>query len=131
MSFNTDQTKQTQEVISSRKTNICRHSSPDFNNTTVDQTPVQKYLGINLGSKLPLTEKNKAMKSIGLLLILPHELFLTNYKSFIRPPLDYGDVIFDQPSNDSFSKKIESDQHSNSRNYKYCLSRKVASRTRT
>ena len=44
------------------------------------------------------------MKSIGLLLTLPRECLPTNYKSFIRPHLDYGDVIYDQPSNDSFSK---------------------------
>ena len=27
---------------------------------------------------------------------------LTIYKSFIRPHLDNGDVVFDQPSNDAF-----------------------------
>ena len=34
------------------------------------------------------------------------------YKSFIRPLLDYADVIYDQTSNASFSKKIESVQYS-------------------
>ena len=33
------------------------------------------------------------------------------YKSFIRPLLDYEDVIYDQPSNASFVKKIESVQY--------------------
>ena len=33
------------------------------------------------------------------------------YKSFIRPLLDYADVIYDQPSNALFSKKIESVQY--------------------
>ena len=32
-------------------------------------------------------------------------------KSLIRPLLDYADVIYDQPSNASFSKKIESVQY--------------------
>ena len=32
------------------------------------------------------------------------------YKSFIRPHLDYGD-IHDQPTNDSFSKKLTSVQY--------------------
>ena len=44
------------------------------------------------------------MKAIGLLRklqsILPQTSLLTVYKSFIRPHfLDYGDVVYDQPSN--------------------------------
>ena len=35
---------------------------------------------------------------------------LTIYKSFIKQHLDYVDVIYDQPSNASFSSKIESVQ---------------------
>ena len=30
------------------------------------------------------------------------------YKSFVRPHLDYGDIIYDQPNNASLSDKIES-----------------------
>ena len=33
------------------------------------------------------------------------------YCSFIRPHLDYGDVIYDQPENELFSSKIESVQY--------------------
>ena len=29
------------------------------------------------------------------------------YRSFVRPHFDYGDVIYDQPKNESFSSKIE------------------------
>ena len=47
--------------------------------------------------------------------ILPRDSLVTIYKSFIRPHLDYGDVIYDQPNNDSFSDKIEQLQ------YKACL----------
>ena len=36
---------------------------------------------------------------------------LTIYKSFIRPLHDYADVIYDQPSNASFAKNIESVQY--------------------
>ena len=39
--------------------------------------------------------------------ILPRNSLVTIYKSFIRPHLDYGDVTYDQPDNDSFSDKIE------------------------
>ena len=47
--------------------------------------------------------------------ILPCDSLVTIYKSFIRPHLDYWDVIYDQPNNDSFSDKIEQLQ------YKACL----------
>ena len=33
------------------------------------------------------------------------------YKSFIRLHLDYGGAVFDQPSNDAFSKKLETVQY--------------------
>ena len=41
---------------------------------------------------------------------LPRNSLLAIYKSFIRPLLDYADVIYDQPSNSLFSKKSESVQ---------------------
>ena len=57
----------------------------------------------------------KAMKRIGLLRklqsILPRTSLLTIYKSFIRPHLDYGNIVYDQPSNDVFSDKLESVQY--------------------
>ena len=33
--------------------------------------------------------------------VLPRRPFLTIYKCFIRPNLDYGNFIYDQPNNDS------------------------------
>ena len=54
---------------------------------------------------------NNVMKGIGLLRklrsILTRTSLLTIYKSFIRPHLDYGDIVYDQPSNDAFSNKLE------------------------
>ena len=44
-------------------------------------------------------------------LSLPRSSLLTIYKSFVRPNLDYGDVIYDQPYNSSFSDKIDIVQH--------------------
>ena len=38
---------------------------------------------------------------------LPRLPLLTIYKSFIRPDLDYGDVIYDQAHTASFHQKIE------------------------
>ena len=42
---------------------------------------------------------------------LPRKSLLTIYKVFLRPFIDYGDSIYDQPQNDSFCDKIESMQH--------------------
>ena len=43
----------------------------------------------------------------GLLVNLPQSALLTIYKSFIRPHLEYGDILYDKPDNESFQNKIE------------------------
>ena len=57
----------------------------------------------------------KANKGIGLIRklahVLPEQSLLTIYKSFIRPHLDYGDIIYDQPNNESFCNLIEKVQY--------------------
>ena len=54
---------------------------------------------------------NKVNKSIRLLRkiqnLLPRRSLVTICKSFIRPHIDYGDVIFDQAYNKSFHEKLE------------------------
>ena len=42
---------------------------------------------------------------------MPRDSLVTIYKSFIRPHLDYVDVIFDKTSNATFSNQIESAQY--------------------
>ena len=42
---------------------------------------------------------------------LPRKSLLTIYKAFLRPHIDYGDVIYDQSSNESFCEKLESVQY--------------------
>ena len=58
---------------------------------------------------------NKANKTIGLLRklsnLLPRQALVTIYKSFIRPHLDCGDVLYDQAFNNSFQAKMESIQY--------------------
>ena len=58
---------------------------------------------------------SKANKGISLIKRLyrhlPRKSLLWIYKSFIRPHLDYADVIYDQPHNDNFCNKIESVQY--------------------
>ena len=59
-----------------------------------------------------ISKANKGISTIKRLRnYLPRNSLLTIYKSFIRPHLDYGDVIYDQPNNESFNQKIESVQY--------------------
>ena len=63
-----------------------------------------------------LKEKiSKANKGIGLITrlypYLPRKTLVNIYKAFVRPHLDYGDIIYDNPSNDTFCHKIESVQY--------------------
>ena len=120
MSFNPDPSKQAQKVIFSHKIRKTCHPSIYFNNKSVRQVPSQKHLGMILNAKLDFQEHlenilNKVNRTIGLLRklqnILPRGPLLTIYKSFIRPHLDYGDVIYDQHYNNSFHQKLESIQY--------------------
>ena len=120
MSVNPDPSKHAQEVIFSRKIQKTCHPAIYFNNKSDKQVPSQKHLGLILDSKLSFQEHlqnilNKVNKTIGLLRklqnILPREPLLTIYKSFVRPHLDYGDVIYDQHYNNSFHQKLESIQY--------------------
>ena len=43
--------------------------------------------------------------------IIPRAALLTIHKSFLRPHLDYGDVIYDRTFNESFQNKIKSVQY--------------------
>ena len=120
MSFNPDPSKQAQEVIFSRKKKKRNHPEISFNNSPVVQSSFQKHLGMILDDKLNFLEHlqsimNKINKTIGLLRKLQHYLprsaLITIYKSFIRPHLDYGDIVYDQAYNESFHQKLESIQY--------------------
>ena len=120
MSFNPDPKKQTQEVIFSRKSKAISHASLIFNNNNVIQTTSQKHLGIILDTRLSF-EKHletvlcKINKTIGLIQTMqnlpPRTALITLYKAFVRPLLDYGDIIYDQAHNASFHQKLESLQY--------------------
>ena len=53
----------------------------------------------------------KTNKTIGLLRklqnTLPWKALITMYKEFVRPHLDYGDILYDQTYNSSFLPKLE------------------------
>ena len=120
MSFNPDRSKQAQEVIFSRKTLIQSHPVLTFDNSPVTKTTHHKHLGLILDEKLNFKEHlkekmSKAYKGIAALRklqnIIPRNSLLTIYKSFIRPHLDYDDIIYHQLNNGSFCQKIESVQY--------------------
>ena len=120
MSFNPDPSKQAVEVLFSQKTSIIQHPVLTFNNDVVCSKDSQKHLGMVLDKKLTfshhLREKiSKANKGIGLITrlykYLPRKTLINIYKAFVRPHLDYGDIIYDNPGNISFSQKIESVQY--------------------
>ena len=124
MNFNPDPTKQAQEVIFSYKTKKLPHPPLVFNNVNVTQSIYQKHLGIILDSKLTFENHlnivtTKINKAIGLLCklqnLLPRTALITIYKAFVRPHLDYGDILHDQAFNLSFQQKLESMQ------YRACL----------
>ena len=120
ISFNPDPTKQAQEVIFSRKTTKKIYPKIFFNNIPVSKADSQKHLGLHLYSKLSFdihikTILTKVNRTTGLLRklqqVLPGPSLITIYKAFIRPHLDYGDVIFDQAFNNSFHQRLESIQY--------------------
>ena len=120
MNFNPDPTKQAQEVVFSRKSKQTLHPPLTFNNANVAQSSSQKHLGILLDSHLTFDDHLKMVsakinKTTGLLRklqnVLPRSALVTIYKAFIRPHLDYGDILYDKAYNMSFHQKLESIQY--------------------
>ena len=88
--------------------NPSNHSYICFNNIPLKRRNIQKYLGLYLDAELNISkhinEKIKNKKRGGVIGIsvirklnvnLLRSSLLTIYKSFIRPHLDYEDVIYD------------------------------------
>ena len=126
MQFNPDPNKQANEIVFSRKSNSNSFPYPPFkfNENNITKCSYQKHLGIVLDSKLNFNIRfdqkiKKCNKLIGLIKRLSINLLrsalFTIYKSFIRPHLEYGDILYNKPDNESFQNKIEKVQ------YKACL----------
>ena len=91
-----------------------------FNKSKVFQSMTRKHLGLILDNRLSFEEyltamRAKVSRTIALLRklqhVLPRHALITIYKSFIRPYLDYGDILYDKAFNESFHQKIESIQY--------------------
>ena len=120
MSFNPDPSKQAVEIHFTKKRNHINPPTLIFSGTDVKVCESHKHLGLILDTRLAfdchLKEKiSKANKGIGLInrlrKFLSRESLLTIYKTFVRPHLDYGDVIYDCPGNSTFVQKLESVQY--------------------
>ena len=109
--MNPEPTKQDQEIMFSKKKTVSIHLVGYFNNTLVNSTATHKHLGMIIDSKLSYENHlqsvfSRVNKTIGLLRkfqpTFPRKSLLAIYKSFTRPHLDYGDVIYDRASKESF-----------------------------
>ena len=105
LNFNPDPTKQAQEVIFSRKTKKLPYPPLVFNNTNVTQAIYQKHLGIILDSKLTFGNHinmvtTKINKTIAFLCklknLLPRTALIKIYNVFVRPHLDYGNILYNE-----------------------------------
>ena len=110
MSFNPDITKQAVEVIFSNNNLNNTTSHLIFNDIPVKNVDETKHLGMVLDKKLNFVshvcEKiAKANQAIGVMKQLhtyvPRNTLETIYKLYARPHLDYGDVIYHIPDNNS------------------------------
>ena len=120
MSFNPDPLKQAQEVIFSRKRNKPHHPDIIFNGNPVKKSSYQKHLDMLLDSKLDFNEHikgvfDKTSESICLIRkfrnFLPRPSLLQIYKSFVKPHLNYCNIINDKAFLGSFQKNLESIQY--------------------
>ena len=120
MQFNPDPDKQAQEVYLLKKSNNENSLPVIFNNAKVVTCSTHKHLGRLLDKRLSFNEHiqsrmNKCYKMIGVIkrlsVNLPRDALLRIYKSFIRPHLDCGDIIYGKLHNESFKSKIENIQY--------------------
>ena len=120
MLFSPDPRKPAKEVIFSRKKQFQSHPTISLKNIQVERASYQKQLGTILDEKLNFKQHvsnaiSKINKGISVIKKLCHSLppksLIRIYKAFLRPLIDYGVIIYDQPQNESFSGKLESIQH--------------------
>ena len=103
-------------MIFSRKLNKSNHPKIYFNNAPVFCVNWQKHLGIYFDESLNFSYhiKEKMPKTMkGIVIIrnlnkaLPQHSLITIQKSLVRPHLDYGDIIYNQPNKESLNQKLK------------------------
>ena len=136
MSFNPDPTKPAEEVIFTNRT-LTLYDPVSYSGVDVMQVDYHKHLGFILDSKMCYSKHidgkiGKANQGIGVIKrlynYLPREALLQIYKSFIRPHLDYCDVIYHKPTYDDFYSNYYSERaKSDPINTNYELTNKIES----
>ena len=115
MSFNHDPSKQAAEVQFSRKINPVDIPPIYFNNIAVASCETHKNFGLLLDKWLAFDLHVEEMilranKGVGLITrlrrYLPRNSLLSIYKAFIRPHLDFVDVVYDYPGNAYFTQNL-------------------------
>ena len=124
MQFNPDKNKQAIQVIFSQKKDKPVHPSLFFNGSEVVNKAEYRHLGMILDSKLNFLSHIKeaivkARRGIGIIRFLSkyvaHDVLDQIYKLYVRPHLDYGDIIYhkyDPEFKLDFTKWLESTQYS-------------------
>ena len=123
MQFNPDKNKQARQVIFSQKRDKSAHPLIYFNQSEVILKHEQKHLGMILDSELHFYSHVKekivnAQKGIGVIRFMSRyvtrEVLDQTYKLYVRPHLDYGDMIYhkyDPHMVLDFTKKLEATQY--------------------
>ena len=124
MQFNPDTNKQAVQVIFSQKKEAIAHPPVFFNGSEVVVKTEHKHLGMILDSKLSFQSHVreaiiKARKGIGIIRFLSkyvsRDVLDQIYKLYVRPHLDYGDIIYHRHDPEfklEFTKRLESTQYS-------------------
>ena len=124
MQFNPDKNKQAVQVIFSQKKETVAHPSLFFNGSEVVVKVEHKHLGMTLDSKLSFQSHVreaiiKARKGIEIIPFLSkyvsRDVLDQIYKLYVRPHLDYGDIIHHRHDPEfklEFTKRFESTQFS-------------------
>ena len=124
MRFHPDPRKLAQEVLLSRKKKIQIYLTISLNNVQVEKAPHHKHLGILLDEKLNFQQHvgtttliiNKGISIIKklrhswprktLITIYNMTIYLMTIDNFLTTLIDYGDITYDQPQNESRKTRI-------------------------
>ena len=102
MSFNPDPRKQAVKSVFSRKNVKVDHPVILFNDVPVSAVDQHKHLAYHIQAAIA-----KSRKAIGMLKFMSKYLSRNTlnelYKLYVRPHLDYGDVIYHMPERDDCS----------------------------
>ena len=97
----------TEELLISRKRTPINHSLLYLDNTPIKSVSHHKHLGLTISRDLTWAEhiriiSDKANRRLGILRSLKHKLDRLSleriYLGFIRPLLEYGDIVWDTPT---------------------------------